>query len=562
MHDASRGSFGRPDPLGAAALAPIGSCEELVTELRRCAEPGDDGARALELVTRRIVKARERGVPLPLADAFDRWRLAAVDRRILSALVVADEGRALALDELGAIVGPAIAMARVAAAMPLVRLALVTSAGEVDGETRWRPVPRVRALAAGLLGLALDVVAELSDGTDVADDDDVALLADASRGGAIAQSLVHIDGPEREHDIVDRVVRGLARLGRRALVLDGRVAQPIGPLAREALLHDAVPIVRGEARVADELAALMAPVFVVGGEPSMAAARVTLPPLTKAQRTREWAAAIGAPLELPTRAAAARLGPSTIRAVVAGARRTGDVDGEAIARTLTALWPAPPSVRVVECVERWADLLVPDAVGELLIELLANARTGAGFLGHFAGSAGTGKTLTSALVARELGLPLWEASARALLAAPPPPALLRFIDEGAAVLSLTDADAIALPASGPNALALARWLNQTPGIVLLHSGERARLDGMVAARVALTIALLPPDAATRARLWQQALPELGAAASQLARRSSTGGQIDRWAAHARRLAALEGVSLTMAHVERAIARTTGERYGD
>lgn len=562
MHDASRGSFGRPDPLGAAALAPIGSCEELVTELRRCAEPGDDGARALELVTRRIVKARERGVPLPLADAFDRWRLAAVDRRILSALVVAaHEGRALALDELGAIVGPAIATARLAAAMPLVQLALVTS-WDVDGDTRWRPVPRVRALAAGLLGLAPDVVAELADGTDVAVDDDVSLMADASRGGAIAQSLVNIEGLEREQDIVDRVVRGLARLGRRALVIDGRVAQPIGPLAREALLHDAVPIVRGEARVAHELAARMAPVFVVGGEPSMAAARVTLPPLTRAQRAREWAAAIGAPFELPTRAAAARLGPSTIRAVVAGARRTGALDGEAISRTLAALWPTPPSVRVVERVERWADLLVPDAVGELLIELLANARTGAGFIGHFAGSAGTGKTLTSALVARELGLPLWEASARALLAAPPPPALLRFIDEGAAVLSLTDAEAIALPAGGPNALALARWLEQTPGIVLLHGGERARLDGIVAARVALTIALLPPDAATRARLWQQALPELGATGSQLARRSSTGGQIDRWAAYARRLAALEGVALTMAHVERAIARTTGERYGE
>jgi hypothetical protein len=164
-------------------------------------------------------------------------------------------------------------------------------------------------------------------------------------------------------------------------------------------------------------------------------------------------------------------------------------------------------------------------------------------------------------------VPLWEASLRHIVAASRAAstaeldALLRCAEEGGALVALEDVDALALPAAGPAALAVVRWLERTRATVLLHAPGAAALDPAVARHVTLDVPFAPPHQATRVQLWLRALPELADDARALAQALATGGQIVAWAARARRLAAIDGEPLALRHIRQILDRAHGVGHG-
>jgi hypothetical protein len=558
IDEASRASYGRPDPLGPVMIAPLSSSDELVTELARVAEPGDAGARALEVLAQRIARARERGIDLPLADAFDAWSLADGDRRIVAALVVAALAeRAPTVAQLKAVVGATVVTERLDAQAPLRALGLVTLAAP---ETPWpaRPVlpaPCLVALAWGSRALDGSVGAQPLQPTQAPIDGDTQALAEACRRTTALQPITQVRGGERDEDLIERVARVAVAVGGRALLVDGAVADA-GALAREGLRAGATLILRGaEARAVAELARLPLPVVVVGGE-APGALVVELAPLTAAERRRELAAA-GGPLD--DAALAPRLGPATLRRFAERARAVPT------AAALAELWPRPTLVRV-GTPRSWDELLLPQAVGEAIVEVVAAARRGnGGEVVCLCGPGGVGKTMTSALIADDVELPLWELSLRRLAAesraavAPDLEAVMRAAEEGGALVALDDADAVAI--DDPGMLAVARWLECTRTTVLVHSRGARPLDASLSRLVTLEVALPPPDQATRVQLWLSALAELSDQARTLAATPATGGQIVAWAARARRLAELEGEPPSLRHVRQAMGQEDGAGHG-
>ena len=408
-------------------------------------------ARRAAVFEARVEAARAQGIALPLADAFDAWRLSAVDRSILATLLGAACAPAIAqllrcagtaVEGVAAMLAPGHAGVlaveeRLAADAPLARLALVAVQG-VERPLLQRELvaaPRLAALARGAveLDLALRGVT-------------LQRRRDPLAGGWTAPAAYH-----RLRGILARgtplpvtwiaaprgggagAIAADIALSLSWNVLHVREAEDdpawLAALAREALLHRAALVVEHGGGPLDPLlrrfASLPIPLVVtdetagVGPATALPVLHVELPPPSVADREQLWRRSLGAldrACDLAELASALRVGPESIDRAVAHAKVVAAASGRPIARAdlvagLRAQLPAdlapftrPPLPDGVA---------LPAGLLDRVIDFELTVRERGAAIAVVTGSDRSGKSALAALIARDLGLDLVELDARA-----------------------------------------------------------------------------------------------------------------------------------------------------
>jgi hypothetical protein len=243
----------------------------------------------------------------------------------------------------------------------------------------------------------------------------------------------------------------------------------------------------------------------------------------------------------------------------------------------------------VEVTQTWNDLVLPDGQLEAVQYLIARIRRrqtvhdqwgfgakvgkGLGTTALFSGAPGTGKTMVAALVAKELGLDLyqvdmakvvskWIGETERNLAA-----LFDAAESGHSVLLFDEADSLFGKRTDVKSSNdrhanletnyLLQRLERFTGICLLTSNHESNIDPAFNRRLALHVRFELPDADERAALWRAMLPASAPVApnldtASLARRYvMSGGYIRNAALRAAFMAADEDSVITSAHFERA-----------
>lgn len=251
-----------------------------------------------------------------------------------------------------------------------------------------------------------------------------------------------------------------------------------------------------------------------------------------------------------------------------------------------------PGAVLVKSAARWDDLVLPPDRVAMLREFLLwithkDTVVGAwgggdcgGPVGLFSGPSGTGKTFAAAVLAGELGWPLYRVDLGRLVskyigeteknlnrlfdAAHGQPMILQF-DEADSLFSKRGEvrEARDRYANMEVSHLLAR-IESHQGPVILTTNLRKQLDPAFARRFQVVVDFPRPDADARTRLWQRLLPPgaprepgvdpafLGAAVNL------TGGSIRNAALHAAYLAAGAGGTLTLGQVALAVWRELGK----
>jgi hypothetical protein len=248
----------------------------------------------------------------------------------------------------------------------------------------------------------------------------------------------------------------------------------------------------------------------------------------------------------------------------------------------------PPGSVPVTTRASWGDLILPDDRLRMLREFVwwiehrptVVGEWGGGSCGGpvalFAGPSGTGKTFAAAVIAGELGWPLYRVDLGRLVSkyiGETEKNLNRMFDAAhgrAMVLQFDEADAL-FSKRGEVKEARDRYANMEvshllarieahEGPCILTSNLRRNLDAAFARRFQIVVDFQRPDAAARTLLWQRLLPPraprtpevdpafLGAAVNL------TGGSIRNAALHAAYLAAGTGTVITLEHVALAVWR--------
>jgi AAA+ superfamily predicted ATPase len=252
----------------------------------------------------------------------------------------------------------------------------------------------------------------------------------------------------------------------------------------------------------------------------------------------------------------------------------------------------------IEVTQTWDDLVLPDdqlAAIEYLIARIRQRRTvyedwgfaakvgkGLGTSALLSGPPGTGKTMVAALIAKELGLELyqvdmskvtskWIGETERNLAA-----VFDAAEAGHAVLLFDEADSLfgkrTEVKSSNDRYAnletnyLLQRLESFTGICLLTSNHESNIDPAFQRRLSLHVRFDLPDLQERAALWRAMIPAAAPVEPELetvdlARRfQMSGGYIRNAALRAAFLAADEGVAISSVHLERA-ARLEYEGMG-
>ena len=252
----------------------------------------------------------------------------------------------------------------------------------------------------------------------------------------------------------------------------------------------------------------------------------------------------------------------------------------------------------VTVTQTWDDLVLPADQLDTITELMARVRgrskvyeqwgfaakvgKGLGVSALFSGPPGTGKTMVAALIARDLGLELYQVDMGKLVS--------KFIGEteknlgalfdaaeaGHAILLFDEADSLfgkrTDVKSSNDRYAnletnyLLQRLESFTGICLLTTNHDSHIDPAFQRRLSLHLRFDVPEVEERALLWRATLPVAAPLANNvdfaaLARRyAMSGGYIRNAALRAAFLAADEDSEITAAHLERA-ARVEYEGMG-
>ncbi len=249
--------------------------------------------------------------------------------------------------------------------------------------------------------------------------------------------------------------------------------------------------------------------------------------------------------------------------------------------------------RRVEVTQGWEDLVIADDIGDLISSLIARVRhshqvldrwgyrrkiaRGAGVAALFSGPPGTGKTMVAGLIARELGLELYQVDLSKVTSkwiGETEKNLSRVFDgaeEGHALLLFDEADSLFGQRSSEMKGANDRYANLEVnyllqrveafgGITILTTNLDSVIDPALKRRLASHIVFATPEEDERARLWERQISTGKAPVStdvdheKLARSFSqmTGANIRNAAISAAFLAAAEGaVKITQEHMVRA-----------
>ena len=291
------------------------------------------------------------------------------------------------------------------------------------------------------------------------------------------------------------------------------------------------------------------------------------------------------------------LAPALIRRAAAGARTAAHDDVAAAVRAVLD-GGLGRYARRVKVTQTWDDLVLPADQFDAIIELIARVRQrrcvyeqwgfaakvgrGLGVSALFSGPPGTGKTMVAALIARELGLDLyqvdlarvvskWIGETERNLAA-----VFDAAEAGCAAVLFDEADALfgkrSEVRSSNDRYAnletnyLLQRLESFTGICLLTSNHETSIDPAFLRRLSAHVRFELPSAEEQAHLWRAVLPArapLGGDVdvTRLATRFSlSGGYIRNAALRAAFLAADAGTPITMGHLELA-ARLECEAMG-
>jgi hypothetical protein len=252
----------------------------------------------------------------------------------------------------------------------------------------------------------------------------------------------------------------------------------------------------------------------------------------------------------------------------------------------------------VEVTQTWEDLVVPEdqmQAIQYLIARIGQRRTvyeqwgfaakvgrGLGTSALFSGPPGTGKTMIAALIAKELGLELYQVDMAKIVSKyigeteQNLAALFDAAEAGHAILLFDEADSLfgkrTEVKSSNDRYAnletnyLLQRLETFTGICLLTSNHESNIDPAFQRRLSLHLRFELPDADERASLWQAMLPAsapvvAGVDFGALGRRfAMSGGYIRNAALRAAFLAADDASVITATHLERA-ARLEYEGMG-
>lgn len=255
-------------------------------------------------------------------------------------------------------------------------------------------------------------------------------------------------------------------------------------------------------------------------------------------------------------------------------------------------WPeaeiSPPGSTRVRERAFWHELVLPVDREIMLREFLLwlkhrdtvvhewGGKTVGGPVALFSGPSGTGKTFAAAVMATELGWPLYRVDLARLVSkyiGETEKNLGRLFDAAHArklVLQFDEVDAL-MSKRGEIKEARDRYANMEVSYLLAriedHEGPcilttnlRSHIDKAFSRRFQMVVEFPRPDEAARLRLWSLMIPPRAPRAAEvdlelLARAVNlTGGNIKNAALHAAYLAAGEGGSITMAHIATAVYR--------
>jgi hypothetical protein len=254
--------------------------------------------------------------------------------------------------------------------------------------------------------------------------------------------------------------------------------------------------------------------------------------------------------------------------------------------------------RRVTVTQSWEDLVLPQDQVDAILELMARVRgrskvyeqwgfaqkvgKGLGVSALFSGPPGTGKTMVAALIARDLGLELYQVDMAKIVSKyigeteQNLGALFDAAEAGHAILLFDEADALfgkrTDVKSSNDRYAnletnyLLQRLETFTGICLLTSNHESHIDPAFQRRLSLHLRFELPDVDERAQLWRAMLPAAAPVApsiefAALSRRyAMSGGYIRNAVLRAAFLAADEGREITEHHLERA-ARAEYEGTG-
>lgn len=381
-------------------------------------------------------------------------------------------------------------------------------------------------------------------------------------------------------------------LGRRALL----ATDPgLGVRAlRTALLLDAVPLEPTDSATV-RLTLPPAP----GTPPGAPVTRLcwTLPGLDRGARLRLWSQHTDSPAppavrewamtpgEVVAAAAVATVGPHAVTAVVR--RRLGEISS-------TLLTP-------VHCPYGWSDLVVSDGVLEQLKGIENQVRMSGEVLDDWgfarltpgnrgttallAGPSGTGKTMATQVLARSLDLDLYRVDLAEVVnkyIGETEKRLARVFDECErcnVLLLFDEADALfgqrTKVRDAHDRFAnieidyLLQRMESFDGVAVLATNRKSDLDPAFLRRIRVVVDFLPPSPAERRRLWEAALPELGAGGEPVsedvdrsrlaAELELTGAEIKSVVLTAAFLARGEGRLITTGHVMSAAGRELAKR---
>ena len=326
---------------------------------------------------------------------------------------------------------------------------------------------------------------------------------------------------------------------------------------------------------------------------------------THAQRAALWHAALGqGTLEDAARLAATHpLAPGMIvRAAEAAKARAAGCELEVahvyfgVRAVLDERLGA--SARRISITQTWDDIVMPQDQIDSILELMARVRgrhtvyeqwgfgakvgKGLGVSALFSGPPGTGKTMVAGLIARELGLELYQVDLSKVVSKfigeteKNLAALFDAAEAGHAILLFDEADSLfgkrTDVKSSNDRYAnletnyLLQRLETYTGICLLTSNHESNMDPAFQRRLSLHLRFALPEADERAAIWQALLPATAPRAGTvdyecLGRRfAMSAGYIKNAVLRAAFIAADRDETITMAHLDRA-ARVEYEGMG-
>ncbi len=410
-------------------------------------------------------------------------------------------------------------------------------------------------------------------------------------------------------------LRAIAGTGRSAITVDAdllaREEMPLlaqlRAIARECRIHDALPILRvfddvpglGTPVERELVATLGRPVFVTAREAiecatSIALTGIRAPHLDTAERGAIWRRALPAANSSVIDECAHKY--SVTPGLIHRAARTvsaveGGIDLVHVQAGLRAHLDRElsASARRIETTQSWDDLVLPIDQFDLLIELVARVRRrdqvmqewgfankvgrGTGTAALMSGPPGTGKTMIAGLIARELGLDLYQVDLSKIVSkyiGETEKQLAKLFDaaeSGQAILLFDEADSVfakRTEVKGSNdryanlqVNYLLQRMESFSGITLLTTNHETSIDPAFLRRLAFHIRIPLPEEREREHIWTAMLPSAAPISAdldvrQLAQRfAMSGGYIRNAVLRAAFMAAEEGSEIATRHLESA-----------